>query len=53
MHMISDFEFVTRPSFKTGGEFREAVRKYAIKQVRYLKFMKKCSDKIQVTCECG
>lgn len=26
MHMISDFEFVTRPSFKTGGEFPEAVR---------------------------
>ncbi|KAG8369567.1 hypothetical protein BUALT_Bualt14G0026800 [Buddleja alternifolia] len=50
---LSDFEFDVGLCFKTVSEFREAIRKYAIKQGKPLTFTKNCSDKVQVTCDCG
>ncbi|KAK8939250.1 hypothetical protein KSP39_PZI010837 [Platanthera zijinensis] len=49
----SDFEFDVGLCFNTPDDFRTAVRMYATKHGKPLKFTKNCSDKIQVTCDCG
>ncbi|KAK8946345.1 hypothetical protein KSP39_PZI006942 [Platanthera zijinensis] len=47
------FDFEVGLCFTTADEFREAIRTYANMQGKPIKFSKNCSDKIQVTCECG
>lgn len=49
----SDFEFDVGLCFNNASDFRDAVRIYAIEQGRPIKFTKNCSDKIQITCDCG
>ncbi|KAK8940462.1 hypothetical protein KSP39_PZI010501 [Platanthera zijinensis] len=49
----SYFEFQVGLCFNTAQDFRDAVRTYSNMQGRPIKFTKNCSDKVQVTCECG
>ncbi|KAK8943070.1 hypothetical protein KSP39_PZI008986 [Platanthera zijinensis] len=48
-----NFEFEVGMCFNTVDDFREAVRTYSNMQGKPIKFTKNCSDKVQVTCECG